>query len=366
MSKLRILFLEPFFGGSHKDFALGWQEHSVHQIELITLPDRFWKWRMRGAALHFVPEALASEPFDALVATDMMNVGDFRAIAHKSDIPILLYFHENQLTYPEGPGEKRETRFAYINITSALAADRVLFNSRFHFNLFFQAARSMMQSVPDHCPDWIMEEILEKSGVAYPGCRFPPGKVDAASADPEPPLVVWNHRWEWDKQPDVFFSVLRGIRDADIPFRLALLGESYEKIPKVFQNAKEEFADQIAVFGYVESRCEYLDFLEKGAVTVSTAVQENFGISVVEAVRMGCFPLLPDRLSYPEIIPDRFHDQVLYSGTEDLDKKLRHLLLHSDEYDGSRKELSKSMEKFSWELMVPEYDNLVADMASKV
>ncbi len=45
---------------------------------------------------------------------------------------------------------------------------------------------------------------------------------------------------------------------------------------------------------------EYFEWLRKGDVAVSTAIQENFGISAVEAMRMGCAPLLPNRLAYPE------------------------------------------------------------------
>ena len=37
---LKILFLEPFFGGSHKDFALGFQAHSRHDIDLVSMPAR--------------------------------------------------------------------------------------------------------------------------------------------------------------------------------------------------------------------------------------------------------------------------------------------------------------------------------------
>ncbi|MCP3890077.1 MAG: DUF3524 domain-containing protein, partial [Desulfobacteraceae bacterium] len=50
---MRILFLESFFGGSHMDFALGLKEHSKHEVEILSLPARNWKWRMRGAALEF-------------------------------------------------------------------------------------------------------------------------------------------------------------------------------------------------------------------------------------------------------------------------------------------------------------------------
>lgn len=370
MQQLNIVFLEPFYGGSHKDFSLGWQANSIHHIELLTLPDRFWKWRMRGAALYFAKCMEAVDSCDALVATDMMNVADFRALAGKLDVPLLLYFHENQLTYPEGPGEKRAGQFGYINLTSALAADRVVFNSQFHCARFFQAAESLIQNVPDHPQGWIMEDVRNKTGVLYPGCRFPVADADADADIPsfcgKPPLIVWNHRWEWDKQPEVFFSVLREIRDAGVPFRLALVGESYERIPEVFARAEEDFSGHITAFGYVESRQKYLELLREGTLVVSTAVQENFGISVVEAVRMGCFPLLPDRLSYPEIMPDRFHSQVLYSDRADLVKKLKHLLLNPGGYDGSRKTLSGEMERFSWDRMAPAYDREILRLLSKV
>jgi glycosyltransferase involved in cell wall biosynthesis len=46
----------------------------------------------------------------------------------------------------------------------------------------------------------------------------------------------------------------------------------------------------------------------------SAAIQENFGISVIEAMLMGCVPLLPDRLSYPEILPEEFHEHFLYKN----------------------------------------------------
>ena len=366
MEQLKVLLLEPFYGGSHKDFALGWQSHSAHHVELLTLPDRFWKWRMRGAALYFAKRVEIVDEWDVIVATDMMNVADFRTLAEVRDVPVLLYFHENQLTYPEGPGEKRAGQFAYINLISALSANRVLFNSRFHYDRFFQAAESLILNVPDHPPYWIVQAVRDKAEVLYPGCRFPAADAHTLSPGGEPPLIVWNHRWEWDKQPEFFFGVLREIRDAGIPFRLALVGESYERTPKAFVKAKEDFSDHITVFGYVESRERYLDLLREGAVVISTAIQENFGISVVEAVRMGCFPLLPNRLSYPEIMPDRFHGQVIYSDRGDLVKKLKHVLLNPGAYGDSRDALSGEMGKFSWENAAHLYDREIFHLHPRV
>ena len=47
----RILLLSPYHGGSHQAFADGLIKHSSHHIDLLSLPPRFWKWRMRGAGM---------------------------------------------------------------------------------------------------------------------------------------------------------------------------------------------------------------------------------------------------------------------------------------------------------------------------
>lgn len=45
---MKLLFLESYFGGSHGEFAKGLVEHSRYDIDLITMPERNWRWRMRG------------------------------------------------------------------------------------------------------------------------------------------------------------------------------------------------------------------------------------------------------------------------------------------------------------------------------
>ncbi len=54
---MRILFLEPFDKGSHREFVAGLREHSRHAIDVDSLPARLWKWRLRAAVQprQFVP-----------------------------------------------------------------------------------------------------------------------------------------------------------------------------------------------------------------------------------------------------------------------------------------------------------------------
>lgn len=359
---MKILFLESFFGGSHKDFALGFKAHSCHDVTLVSLPACFWKWRMRGAALYFVEQIKDFSVFDAIFVTDMLDLTDFISLAGK-DLPrVLMYFHENQMSYPLGSNQKYDSHLSFTNIISAMAADRVLFNSRFHLNEFMKGAGLLIKQMPDFKPGWMMERIKAKSCVLYPGCRFEKGEVNLNERDTEHPLIIWNHRWDFDKNPEVFFEVLRVLKKKNIPFSLALLGEKLDIYPRVFDRARKEFKDQIVVCGYLESREEYLSWIKKGTVVVSTAIQENFGISVVEAVRQGCIPLLPRRLSYPEIMPDDCHSKILYRTKEEFIEKIKDMLLNSQTYLPIQKKLSAFMEQFSWEIIVKEYDTVLEKM----
>jgi len=354
---VKILFFEPFFGGSHKEFALGFKAHSCHDVTLVTLPDRFWKWRMRGAALYFVNHVKDFSMFDVIIVTDMFDLTDFISFAGFGLPPVLMYFHENQLSYPLAPSEKRDFHLGFTNIISAFAADKVLFNSKFHFNDFMTSASRLIKQMPDFRPGWMIKQIRQKAEVVYPGCGFETDMIDLKERDVKAPLIIWNHRWEYDKNPECFFDALSALKEKKIPFSLALLGEKYDIFPDIFKKAKEKFKEEILVYGYVESRNEYVKWLKKGAIVVSCAIQENFGISVVEAVRFGCIPLLPDRLSYPEIMPTELHSWVLYKTKQDLLKKLKDMIVNYLDYLPLQKRLSIEMEQFSWEIIVKQYDS---------
>ena len=380
---MKLLFIEPFYGGSHKNFADGLISHSRHTIDLVTLPARFWKWRMRGAALHFLRRVGDFSRYEGIIITDMIDLTDLMALAGPSFPPCLVYFHENQLTYPLAPGETMDFQYGMTNITTALTARSVLFNSQSHLDAFLQAVSHLMKRMPDARIDFAENEIARKSKVLYPGCALNDGELNnrdeymeplAASAaksilpivkkpgvergnvPSQPPLVIWNHRWEFDKKPEVFFNALREIKAAGIPFRLALLGERFNAVPEIFHGAKRFFEHEIVIASHVDNRCEYIRWLKQGDLVVSTAIQENFGISVVEAIRFGALPLLPRRLSYPEIIPERFHNDVLYSSFEALVTMLKERLRGMGKYQTLRWALADAMGLFSWEQMIKRYD----------
>ncbi|MCY4483457.1 MAG: DUF3524 domain-containing protein [Spirochaetaceae bacterium] len=361
MSGLNVLFLESFYGGSHREFADGLVQHSRHRIALHTLPARFWRWRMRGAALHFARAVARPQEFDLLLATDLMNVADLKAVWGAHCPPILLYVHENQLSYPTPEGEQKDFQFAFTDIASALAADAMVFNSRYHRDAYFAALPEVLRRMPEYEPAWIPDALAAKARVLYPGCRLPGADAEVRSVGAGPPLVIWNHRWEFDKQPAAFFAALREVQRAGVAFRVALLGENAQYVPKEFMAAREWLGERVVQYGYLPGRDAYLAWLRRGAVVVSTAVQENFGISVVEAAAAGCHPLLPSRLAYPEVIPAPHHEACLYEDGDDLARRLIALLANPPVSPPPG--LAAAMQRYSWTCLAAEYDSLFDECA---
>jgi glycosyltransferase involved in cell wall biosynthesis len=116
-------------------------------------------------------------------------------------------------------------------------------------------------------------------------------------------------------------------------------------------------------YGFAESRSEYESWLRKGSIVVSTALQENFGLAVVEAVRHGCLPLLPNRLAYPEVLPEAFHTDFIYRSQEDLENKLSRLITEADHLQEARRSLSDAMGQYAWANVIGKYDDMLAELA---
>ncbi|MBI9098668.1 MAG: DUF3524 domain-containing protein, partial [Spirochaetaceae bacterium] len=351
-----------FYGGSHKSFADGLIQHSTHTFDLLTLPDKYWKWRMRGAALYFAEKLKDFSIYDGIIASNMLSLSDFKAICGGNLPPIVLYFHENQILYPLATGEQEDLHYGFTDITSSLCADYIIFNSSYHKDAYLNAIKPFLSRFPDKRPFWVTEKIQHKSNVIYPGCSLNQDFIRKAKIQ-NPPLIIWNHRWEHDKNPEDFFDALFHVADDGVDFKLALLGEQFKNSPKIFNIAKRKLRNKIVHFGYISNFKEYKQWLAKGDIVLSTSIQENFGISIVEAIGSGSFPLLPDRLSYRELIPEKMHNLCIYKNQNDLIKKLKKLITYYD--TNLANELTKQNLRFSWENMIKQYDQFLNSVKKK-
>lgn len=372
---VNVLALEPWYGGSHRNFLDSWAEHSRHRFRLVTMPDRFWRWRMEGGAVTLARKAREAlddgfEP-DVIFATDMVNLPGFLSLVRPrlADVPVVFSFHENQLTYPLPEGRERERSYSITNYLSALAADQVIFNSHFHFEEFMEELPTLLRAFPDFTNLPTVQALREKSRVVHLGLDLHSHDEHTADglAQSGPPVVLWNQRWEYDKNPEAFFRVMNRLDDAGARFQLILAGEHFEEQPEEFERAFERYAGRILHYGYAEDFEQYSRLLHQADVVVSTALHEFFGIAVMEATYCGCHPLLPNRLSYPELIPERLHQPLLHAPVlyddEDTLFETLHAILDGDERTLPDETLREIPEHLDWSEHVGVYDDVLEETA---
>ena len=237
---MKIALISPYHGGSHQAWAEGYRKHSRFSVDMLTLPARFWKWRMHGGAVTLSRRFLEGDARpDLLLVTDMLDLTTFQALTRKriGNIPCVLYMHENQLTYPlpqnssTGPMRRqlgeRDRHYAFINYVSMMSADRIIFNSSYHLNSFYTELPKFLKHFPEYNELGSIGGLKLKSevlavGINLHGLNQGKWHVHKRETIRKPPLLLWNQRWEYDKNPEDFFAALFQLADEGIPFGLAL------------------------------------------------------------------------------------------------------------------------------------------------
>jgi glycosyltransferase involved in cell wall biosynthesis len=360
---MKILLAEPFLTGSHEAWSREYSVRSAHEIFLLGLEGRHWKWRMHGGAVTLARRFLeGSFDPDLILASDMLDLATFLAFTSDRTVGVktALYFHENQITYPwpesdSDPSVDRDAHYGFINFTSALVADAVFFNSKYHMDSFLKGLIPFLEGFPDHNELDAVEQIEAKAQVLPLGVdlrRF--DEYSAVDETPHPPLILWNHRWEYDKNPEEFFEALFRLRAEGVVFQLALLGERFSESPHIFEEAERRLGGLIVHSGFVEDFDEYARWLKRADIIPVTSIHDFFGRSVVEAIYCDCYPLLPRRLAYLEHIPEERHDEFFYDDFEGLMSKLRNIILNIDETRSAS--VSDFVHRYDWGSMAPRCD----------
>ncbi|MHC4681475.1 MAG: glycosyltransferase, partial [Planctomycetota bacterium] len=186
-----------------------------------------------------------------------------------------------------------------------------------------------------------------------------------------PLRILWAARWEHDKNPEDFFEALKILKSRNVTFRLSIIGEQFREAPEIFAWAREHFADHIDRWGYQQSRAEYVKALGQADVFVSTAKHEFFGITAVEAILAGAYPVLPMRLAYPEILrlgEEEHAAEFFYEGRPvSLADKLTALANHLEQgclWGADAKRIVQSMGRFRWDNLVATLDEAVERASS--
>ena len=354
-----VLVLEPWYQGSHRSWVEGWRSNSRHTIDVVNGSDSGWRRSLVTAPTRFA-EAIneTRQPIDALVASTPIDLATVFGLVHRSKRrpPTLLYMHESQIGYPPGPKGGQPYR-AMINDWNAITtADRIAVATQFHADL-------LVEKMPDFANGLVHGSGSKIKSILNNVHVLPVG-IAASGLRPitlgGPIRVLWNHRWSHDKNPGEFVHAVTILAAEGHEFELYALGEVEPGGEKAYGRLKSHLADRVLLSGR-QTYDIYRQVLCRSDVVISTAQHEFFGLAVAEAIAAGARPLLPDRLAYPEIVPDDLSSKFLYRGS--LEDALRSTLTQSrDDVHRYRQQTMEYVSKFSWRDVTPQYDSLIDEM----
>ena len=364
VSPRKVLLLSAYHGkSSHAAWAEGYRTHSAHDLKLVTLSDRAWAWRMRGGAVglweQLTPEVMEC---DRIIATSMTDLASFLGLIRNTplaDKPVVYYVHENQLTYPIRKEGLRDRGLAWLQFTSMLCADEIWFNSEYNRRAWFRALPEFLRESPDPHGESQVEALRARSRVVPVGLTLPSRQTKPDLED-GPPILLWNQRWEWDKNPEAFCELVSSLLP-QVDFRVVMLGQYPRREPPDLTEFKERLGSRLLHAGWC-SREEYLGWLSRAALTVSTARHEFFGIAMLETAAFGIPPLLPKRLAYPELLPPEQFPQLYYQNGKQLEEKALAALRRPQEWLSLGAGVQEAAYRFDWPKLAPLYDELLESL----
>ena len=350
MIKAKILLLSGYDAPSHQYWREAISENLCEfEWTQIALPPRYFSWRIRGNAFNFFNQfsEILNRDFDLIIATSMVDLSNLCGlIPNFANTPKLLYFHENQFAYPLAKGDLTEKQNAInaqiTSIFSAICVDRILFNSNFNLNSFFNGANKLSKKLPDGITKECLRRLNEKSCVLPVPIKIKRHLREQVTKS-APVKILWNHRWEFDKQPEVFVEAMLSLKEQGISFHLYILGQSFRNKPECLENVKDSLQQEVKVIGF-QPREDYDRIMQNADIVISSALHDFQGLSMLEAIFKGCIPIAPNRVAYPEYIDPKFLYEVKDKNNsfeaDSLVEKVMEII-KSNEFNQNRAQLIK-------------------------
>ena len=123
-------------------------------------------------------------------------------------------------------------------------------------NSFLDNLYPFLKNFPDHNELDTISNIREKSGVLHVGLELSKFKTKPTKKNTTP-IILWNHRWEYDKNPELFFKVLKKVKGNGFRFKLIIIGESFGNAPQIFEESRMVFQEDILEWGYLKTFDDY-------------------------------------------------------------------------------------------------------------
>jgi hypothetical protein len=299
-TQLDILALEPFYGGARKAMLETIMRYSRHRWTLLRLPPRRIERRLAASA-HWFAEQISRHwvgRLDLVFTSEALNLGDLtRFVPDLAAKPAIVYFHENQLP---PVGADASSPLHLVNLTTAMAASEIWFNSLFHLRTFLQKASSLVER---------HRELSERNPL--------PALTGKAQLMPPPVDLTLDldvlQRELIQRDPRLLFV---DTRDANVRLlneallKLRQRGEKYSLITVGPVEGLSEALPRTTISERDED--SQIRALHRAGVLVSARPHAASDHYAVRGLNAGCWPIFPNSGVYPELIPESLHRYCLY------------------------------------------------------
>ena len=320
---MNILLLSAYDTDSHQSWCKGLMQH-LPEINwgYLSLPGRYFSWRIRGNPLSWAMGAQAEmlqQNYDLIIATSMVDLATLKGLVpNLAKTPSIMYFHENQFAYPKSQQQHASIEPQMVNLYSALSSDKVLFNSQYNLNSFMKGATELLNKLPDHVPCGVLDKIQAKSFVVpvpiNRPTQEPQDNLLQSQASYKPLKIIWNHRWEYDKGPELLYEVISLALKQGCLMQFIIAGLSFRQVPPALKALQADKFTNVIHMGTFQKKNDYINALKESHVVLSTALHEFQGLAMLEGAAHGCIPLAPNRLAYPEWVNKNY----LYEDSKDV------------------------------------------------
>lgn len=175
--------------------------------------------------------------------------------------------------------------------------------------------------------NYTADEIKKNSG-KKPTILYPPvpsiffnNNPETLTKNKQKKLVVTISRFDPSKKLEKI-PYIASLTDKNVQF--AIIGRVYHKktlfaLQKLTK--KLGLTDRLLFFTDI-SRLEMKKILQDAKIYLHTRVNEHFGISVAEAMAMGCVPIVHDSGGTREFVPKNFRYRTVYEAADKITKEL--------------------------------------------
>lgn len=171
----------------------------------------------------------------------------------------------------------------------------------------------------------MLQDRYDEGKIFVVGAPVDSKKISTNVGPRDENLILFNHRLNGDKKPAYF---LRLVEDLSLQFPQLKFGISTNLHKSDFWSTMDQdlavgLEDALARFAslriiFNSSRDEYFSLLNRAYLAPCFSTHETFGFSVAESLAAGCLPVVPTRLSYPELVNG--DTDLMYPSTGDLEK----------------------------------------------